>query len=87
MESAIHVNHFARAEGEQVLGDGDDGFADVFGSAPTLNGSQAAVNQFVILFLHGFGHVCGDESGQVQCVRGLLYQKCPDRIQQGVVGV
>ena len=42
MKTAVHVDDFPGAERQQALGNGGDGFADILGRAPALDGRQAA---------------------------------------------
>ena len=36
MKAAVHVDDLAGAEGQQVLGDGGDGFADILRACPSV---------------------------------------------------
>ena len=36
METSIDIDHLSRAEGQQVLGNSDDGLADIRRLSPTL---------------------------------------------------
>ena len=64
MKSTIDIDHFAGGEGQQVLANGDDGFADVFGQAPAADGGKALIENQVVVFVfdHG-GEVGGDDAG------------------------
>ena len=53
MKAAVHVDDLAGAEGQEVLGNGGDGFADILGRAPALDRGQALVDQLVILSFTG----------------------------------
>src|SRR5258708_5075907 len=57
MEAAVNVEHFACAEGEEILGDGSHCFAHVLRSAPALDWRQAFGDEFVIFVFHRAGHV------------------------------
>ena len=62
MKPAVHVDDLARAEREQVLDNGGDGFADVLGPAPAFDRRQPAADKLVIFFFHWHGHVGGDNT-------------------------
>ena len=49
MKAAVHVDDFAGAERQQVLGNGGDGFADILGHAPAFDRGQALLDQLVSL--------------------------------------
>lgn len=63
MEAAVDVDHFASAEGKCACGNRNDGFADVFGLAPTRDGRKAFGDEGVVLFFYARGHVGGDDAG------------------------
>jgi len=63
VKAAININHFAGAEGKEVLRDGSDCFGDVVRFAPTGNRCETVCDEGIVFLFYASGHICGDDAG------------------------
>ena len=63
MHSSVNNKRLSCGIAERTVAKSDNGFCNILGLSPTLDGEETAVNQLIVFFGHRFGHGRCDDTG------------------------